>query len=521
MSSSARAEGSFRTRRFLGGVGLTLLNQGLALLVGLWFTRFALGRLGQHDYGLWLVGLQIVAYLGLLDLGVVALLPRETAFAAGRERTPGGLAGVAALMGDAMQLVLWQTPALALLAVAAGAVVAGRWADLLPAVSLILAAYVVTFPVRTFGATLLGLQDMAFLGWVQLAAWAAGTATSIALLFAGRGLTALAAGWIVQQLAPPAVHWLRLRSRFPGALPVRTPRLAWPAARSYLARSLWVSLSQVTGLLVNGADVLIIAAMLGPSRVVPYVLTGKLVAVAANLPYTIAHTAGPGLSEMRVRESRERLAEVTLALTQAVLLASGLVAVIVLALNRAFVRWWVGPAQFGGLTLSALFVVLMLANHWGTTIVYTAYSFGHEKATALVGLAQGLVTVVVTLALVPVVGIIGGVIGSVVAVVGVTLPLMLRVVLRDVGGSLARFLRPLAPWAGRLAVLAALAAAVARLERPAGLAWLVVGGLAFTLVYVLAMIPVAARAPLRPYVARALAALPGPFRRLGFREEGG
>jgi len=519
LSSSARTDGSFRTRRFLGGVSLTLLNQGLALLVGLWFTRFALGRLGQHDYGLWLVGLQIVAYLGLLDLGVVALLPRETAFASGREKTAGGLTGVSALVGDAMQLVLWQTPALALLAVAAGAVVAGRWAELLPAVSLILAAYVVSFPLRTFGATLQGLQDLAFLGWVQLAAWAAGTATSIALLLAGHGLVALAAGWTVTQLASPAVHWMRLRSRFPGAIPVRAPRLAWPAARGYLARSLWVSLSQVTSLLINGADVLIIAAMLGPSRVVPYVLTGKLVAVAANLPYTIAHTAGPGLSEMRVRETRERLSNVTLALTEAVLLASGLVAVIVLGLNQTFVRWWVGPDQFGGLTLSALFVLLMMANHWATTIVYTAFSFGHEKATALVGLAQGVVTLVATLALVPLLGLVGGVLGSLAGAVLVTLPLMLRIVLRDVGGSVGQMLRPLAPWALRLAVLAAAATALARVERPGGLVWLFGGGLVLTVVYVLAMIPVAARPPLRPYVARAFASLPAPFRRLGFREE--
>ena len=32
-AASAPTGGSFRTRRFLGGVGLTLLNQALALLV--------------------------------------------------------------------------------------------------------------------------------------------------------------------------------------------------------------------------------------------------------------------------------------------------------------------------------------------------------------------------------------------------------------------------------------------------------------------------------------------------------
>jgi O-antigen/teichoic acid export membrane protein len=500
-------EGSFRTRRFLGGMSLTLLNQIIALLVGLWFTRFALGRLGQHEYGLWLVGLQIVAYLGLLDLGVVALLPRETAFAAGREK--GGRVGaVAALVGDAVQLVVWQTPVVALLAVGAGALVSGRWAELFPAAAVILAAYVVAFPLRLFGATLQGLQDLAFLGWVQLGAWAAGMAVSIAMLYAGHGLQALAAGWVVSQFAPPAAQWLRLRSRFPEALPRRIPRLAWPAARSYLARSLWVSLSQIAVLLTNGADVLIIAALLGPSRVVPYVLTGKLVAVAANLPYTVAHSAGPGLSEMRVRETRERLREVTTALTLGVLFASGFVMLPLLALNQAFVRWWVGPEQFGGLTLSALFVLLMLARHWSITLAYTAYSFGHERATALIGVAQGLVVVAATLALVPVLGIVGGALGALAGELLVTLPLVLRVVAREVGESVGKLLAPLASLAARLAALALLGVLVPIILAPDGLGWLIGGGAVLGALYLLVLWPVALRPPLRPYVVRTVAAAP-------------
>ncbi len=516
MSSGARAEGSFRTRRFLGGAGLGLLNQAAALLVGLWFTRFALGLLGQHEYGLWLVGLQIVAYLGLLDLGVVALLPREAAFASGREPGPGGRSAVAALVGDASQLVLCQTPVLVLLAVGAGALVAHRWDGLLPAVSVILAAYVAGFPLRIFAATLQGLQDLAFLGWVQLGAWAAGMAASVALLLLGWGLLALAAGWAVTQLAPPAACWLRLRARHPGALPRGSARLTWPAASAYLAKSLWVSLSQVTMLLINGADVLIIAAALGPARVVPYVLTGKLAAVAANLPYTIAHTAGPGLSEMRVREPRERLAEVTGALTQGVLLASGLAAVVVLALNHAFVRWWVGPAQFGGQALTVLFVALMVLRHWGTTLVYTAYSFGRERATALIGIGEGVVAAGVTLLLVPRVGIAGGALGALAGAVLVTLPLTLRVVAREVGTGVGAVVAPLLPWLARLAGPLVVAAALTLAWTPGNVFTLAAAGAALAGLYVLVMHRLALRPPLRAFVVRAIETVAPPLARLSW-----
>ena len=44
-----------RTRRVAGSVALSMLSQVAAMVVGLWLTRFVLGRLGQHDYGVWLV----------------------------------------------------------------------------------------------------------------------------------------------------------------------------------------------------------------------------------------------------------------------------------------------------------------------------------------------------------------------------------------------------------------------------------------------------------------------------------
>ncbi len=73
-----------RTQRFLGGFTTGYVHMAVATAVGLWLTPFLLGRLGGSVYGLWLVGTQIIAYLLLMDLGIVALLPRETAYVTGR-----------------------------------------------------------------------------------------------------------------------------------------------------------------------------------------------------------------------------------------------------------------------------------------------------------------------------------------------------------------------------------------------------------------------------------------------------
>ena len=95
-----------RTKRFISGVSLGYLSRLAVMLAGLWLTPFLLGRIGPHDYGLWLVALQVLAYVVLLDVGVVALLPRETAFATGRMRRTGDGAELPRLVGETARLVL-------------------------------------------------------------------------------------------------------------------------------------------------------------------------------------------------------------------------------------------------------------------------------------------------------------------------------------------------------------------------------------------------------------------------------
>ena len=68
-----------RSRKFLGGLVLGYGSQAAMLVSGIWLTPLFLNHVGQHDYGLWLVGTQLLTYLTLTDFGVVALLPLETA----------------------------------------------------------------------------------------------------------------------------------------------------------------------------------------------------------------------------------------------------------------------------------------------------------------------------------------------------------------------------------------------------------------------------------------------------------
>lgn len=489
-----------RTQRFIRGVGFGYAGQVLATLVGLWLTPFLLMRIGKHDYGLWLVGTQLIFYVGLLDFGVVALLPRETAIATGRAGNLSEAKDLPTIVGQTARLVFWQTPIVAIAAAVVWFFLPAEWTGLRQPIAVVLGAFVLTFPLRIFGAVLQGLQDFGFLGKAYIVAFALSTVVTVGCVLAGLGLYSLALGWAALQLTSAAANWYRLLKDFPGVLPSSLPKLGHEVARLRLRQGFWISTNQVAQVLLTGTDVLIIGKLFGPVAVVPYVCTAKLISVMSNQPQLLMQAAGPALSQMRAGESRNRLPQVCIALTQAMLMISGAVVCVVLATNQGFVERWVGGEQFGGLMLTALILVNMLLRHWNVTFGYALLSFGYEKRLCLTALVDGLITVGAIVLFVSVYGLAGAPVGSILGVACVSLPLNIRALAKESGVSMFGLVRPLMPWFARFAVLAVTAAAIARVWTPATLPLIALTAVAVCLMYAAAMFPVALREPLGTYI---------------------
>lgn len=489
-----------RTRRFLSGISFGYASQVLTTLVGLGLTPFLLRQIGQHDYGLWLVGTQLMFYLALLDLGVVALLPRETAFATGRVTHVKESTDLPLIVGQTTRLVLWQMPLVALAAIIAWLVIPSEWEGLRHPLGVVMLAFVLTFPLRIFSAVLHGLQDLTFLGRLGIISYLVSTAITVALVLAGWGLYALAFGWTVLQLVGAGAGWYRLRTHFPTVLPKCLPELLGNATRGRVIRGLWVSLNQIATVLLNGTDILIIGKYFGPAAVVPYVCTGKLISVLANQPQMLMAAAGPALSQMRTGESRERLSQVCIALGQAMLLLSGAVVCIVLVVNQGFVRRWVGAEQYGGLVLTALILMSMLLRHWNLTVGYTLFCFGYERRLCLTALLDGLLSISAVSLFVWLYGLIGAPLGMIIGVCLVSLPANLSALARESNMTLWKLVQPLSPWFIRFVVLVLAAGALARIWTPNTVAFLAATACATALIYAAIMFPLALRYPLGIYV---------------------
>ncbi|HJZ94724.1 MAG TPA: hypothetical protein VKE40_27915 [Gemmataceae bacterium] len=490
-----------RSARIARAVTIGYGYQAVVALTGLVLTPVLLGELGTIDYGRWLSVGQVLALLGLLDLGVTAVLPREVAAAAGSAGRD-----LAAVVNRAAWLVWLQMPLVTVVATGVWAGVTAARPELAGPLAVILGGFVVQFPLRVPGAVLTGLQDLTFGGVVQAGTWAVATAVSVSLVLAGCGLYGLAVGWAAGQLAGCAACWARLRTRFPS---VGGPG-GWPgraALAGGLAPSGWTSVRQVALLLLNGVDLIVLGWVAGPTVVVVYACTVKLVAVVNNQPYLIGTTALPALAELQAGEDRVRVWRACRAAGLGMMLLSGGLTIAVLAVSAAFVPRWVGPEQFGGPALVLLAVLAMVARHFVYALNQAVFALGYDRRLAVAALADGVVTVAAMVAWVTAFGAIGVPLGSLTGLVLTSGASAVVTLATAQGVSAAGAVRWAVPWLIRFVAVAGPVAAVSftpAAAEPAVAGGLLVGGLT---AYAAVVLSLFAHEPLAGYRAAAISSI--------------
>jgi len=495
-----------RSRRFLGGLALNYGYQGMLMMAGLLLTPFYLRRIGQHDYGLWLVGTQLLTYLSLTDFGVVALLPQETAYATGRAGSVGKATDLPDIIGQTARVVFYQLPVVIAVALAMWIAIPADWLGLRGPLAIVLAGFVLAFPLRILPALLQGLQDLTFTGGMQILTWLMSMGLTVWMVTRGWSLYALAIGWLVTQTIATPFYLYRLWKKFPGVLPRRLPPLSTSMSRRQLGKGFWISVAQVAELLMSNTDLLIIGKLLGPAAVVPYACTAKLINVLANQANILMHTATPGLCEMKTAESQPRIFQALVALNHGILTFTGLICCTVLLVNQWFVTWWVTAGQYGGFLLTGVILLSVLFGQWKAMTAYTVFCFGYQRRLSLTNLANGLVTAVSSVGFTILLGPVGAPVGSLAGTFLVSLPFNLWIIARDTGVSVAHLVGAMVGgWVWRLALIGAAVWSVAIRWSPKNVAEAAAAVVCVAAVYLLVMIPNVMRSPLgsylRPYLS--------------------
>ncbi len=484
-----------RTAKFLDGLAFGYAFQLIVMFTGIWLTPFLLHHLGQHDYGLWLVGMQMLNYVALVDFGILAIFPREIARITGRGqdrtelshfvRKTAKIVCMQTLLVGAGSYILWLT-------------VPQSWSQLRAPLAWMLVATTFIYPLKLFPALLEGLQDLGFMNRARLIAWAASTGTTVWMIELGFGLHSLAAGMVVNQVLFSGVAAVRLKWITPGLFYgfFQSDTFDW---RDFL-RGAWVSVGQVAQMLLGGVDMVVIGKVLGPAAVVPYACTSKLILVLQNQPHIIVQAALPGLSEMKSSESRNRIRSASTALNTSMLLLSGWLSTVILCVNGGFTRWWVGDAQYAGNLLSLAFVVTMLTRHFTHTLGYTLFCFGYERLTSMSALVEGLVNLVLAYVLTKFWGLPGVPVATLIASLLISLPFALHGLMKELRVSAWAILSPFVPVVLRSSVLIAFAYIFSTFWIPRGPLWLALTGIVATVAYLAVTLQYARRPPLGNYI---------------------
>jgi O-antigen/teichoic acid export membrane protein len=455
-----------RTVRASIAAGFSYAHVGISVVASLWLVPFTLDHVGARGYGLWLASGELLAYAGLAELGMLVTLPWLVAQADGqgdRARmrqlvsTGAAAASLSAVMYAALALLLWtQLPHIVQLAGAERIDVQGP-------LLIVAIAGCLAHPLRAFSAVLAGLQDVRFNGLVSLANWSIGFVLAVSLLALGHGLYALAVAASVPPLVTGIAAAIRLARVAPDLLR-DWPRPSLREIRKLFVEGLGTWIGGWGWRLVAASDSLVLAALGRPADVAVLACTSKLAQAMVQLSWIPCDNGLIGLAQLSAERQARRLRDALVVMVRVYLALAGAVACVVIAVNAAFVREWVGPAMFAGTVTNLMIGALAIAMSFGHAVAVIPSVLGRRLAIGIATMVCGVLHVGLAWFLGSRFGVAGVVAAGVVSHGLVFSALAWKPFAQATGTTEISLLSDvLAPWAARMAPMLVLALAVQRL----------------------------------------------------------
>jgi O-antigen/teichoic acid export membrane protein len=375
--------------------------------------------------------MQLVGWVTILDPGTDEVMRQRVAAAYGGGQLDelGQLIGTGLVINSFIAICITGATLLLIPALPRWFGVNGQSAGQLTRAAAVLAlASGTTVVAYALGSSLLALQRAGGYGVILIIGNIAGLVLNVGLLYAGWGLTAIAAGFLFK-----AVVWVvgwgcvliwtcRLRGREPSHLSFSAYR-----ARELIRLAGYMLVSKIASMLQTSSDGVLTAMILGPSQTAVLMLTGKVIDAARMIPDRIGAAMQPSLSHLAGVGDREKSLRIsTHFLTTVSLVGAPLIATAVV-LNRDVVRLWVGAALFGGQPLTALVGISSLLTLISIAVYHVLFANGLIETTSKISLVAGAVKIILLAVLLRWLGLIAVPIATTAAILIVTGPRYLRV----------------------------------------------------------------------------------------------
>ncbi|MGH9314769.1 MAG: hypothetical protein ACRD1S_16420 [Vicinamibacterales bacterium] len=451
-----------RTRKAILTSGFGYLQFASAVVLGLVVMPIVLEQVDPRAYGLWLAAGELLGYLALADIGVFAVLPWTIAQAEGRRDRneirafmSNGVAigaALAAVTAAGVALVWFVAPGLVGLQPSDREIIGGPLA-------ILVAATIASAPLAVFNAVLIGIQDVTWVGWTAVARSVATAALTVGLLAAGWGLLALSIGAAAPMVVLAVMNVVHVARTEPALV------RAWPAPSFEQIRRLvtegvggWLG---AFGWRLSAMSSSLVLAVTGRAEwIAIYACTAKTTQLLLQVSWIVPDSALVGLSQVHGEGRRERRREVVDALVTLYLILAGAAALVVLAVNPSFVRWWVGGSFYGGAILNVLLGAGLIVSSCAHAFAALGSALGRRRVIGAAGMVQGGVHLGLSAALALWLGLAGLAAAVIVSAAVTVLPIGLRTLGRAADVAPRRLVADIGAWFWRAAPTLVVAAAI-------------------------------------------------------------
>lgn len=355
-----------RTRSYLNGLASGYVVIVASIGVNLWLTPFVLRYLDREAFAVFLLVGDVLLWLGLIEIGYAAVLNVQAAQLSGRPDQ--------AKLDSLASTTFFTQTAIAIVILALGGLVAFHFPaffavrpelnhDATIVMLILLLGVAIRVSAQTFSSLLIAHQQIHIDNLLRLMLLGLRTVITVALLAMGLGLLSLALASLFATMVTSVLAWARVRSLLPD-LRIRWGNFSWSILRETSGLGFWFSLGGLAGILIMNLDRIVAAKVVSVDMVTTLVLTGTVYALAWTALQQITNTARPALAQIigegRTDRAREKYHQLVSLSTGLAIIGAGSL----WAGNGAFVPWWVGPQNYGGVWLDGLLAMTLVVHAW-------------------------------------------------------------------------------------------------------------------------------------------------------------
>ena len=427
-----------RVRHIARNVLFNWLGTIANMAVGFFLSPFILHRLGDVAFGVWVLANSVVAYLGLLDLGMQSSVLRFVS----KGHTKGDHQGAS----EAISAALWvrlQVSALALVLSAGLAVIfphvfkvpADLANDARKAILLIGVITAITMSVGVVGGVISALNRYDLQNYVNLLQTTIRVVGVVFVLRTGHGIVGIALSELVAVVVGNVLLVWIARRLYP-ELRIHLKKPQRETLRKIWSYSFYAFLTTIAVQLVYQTDNLVVGAFVSASAVTYFAIANNLCRYATQIVSSMGGTFVPAASTYEAAGDTASLLGLYKNGTRATLMISLPILITFITRGPGFIGLWMGPeyAHSSGLVLIILSIALFFS-YANRTAGAIAFGVEKHKTTALWSIGEGVANLALSIILVHWYGIYGVAIGTMVPSLFVQVILWPRYISKLVGLS--------------------------------------------------------------------------------------